>query len=178
MHLTPMAALITPLIAPSLEAMGFDVVRVHWTDGKDRILQIMVERLDGEEITVEHCAEVSHTVSALLDVEDPIEAQYRLEVSSPGIDRPLTKIPHFEAYIGAEVKVEMAIPQAGRKRFRGVIVAVEGEHIRLNVDTQEYLLPYADMASAKLVLTDALLKKVAKAQEAKKQLTTEPTRTS
>lgn len=165
MHLSTMAARISPIIEPSLNAMGYDLVRVHWTDGSNRTLQIMVERKDGKEITVDDCAEISHTVSALLDVEDPIDAAYRLEVSSPGIDRPLTKMEHFAAYIGDEVKIEMAVPQQGRKRFRGVLLGAEGETVRLSVDTEEHALSYADMQSAKLVLTDALVKRAMKKQE-------------
>lgn len=188
MHLSAMAAKIAPIIEPSLEAMGYDLVRVHWTEGSNRTLQIMAERKDGKEINVDDCAEISHTVSALLDVEDPIEGAYRLEVSSPGIDRPLTKMEHFAAHIGDEVKIEMAIPQQGRKRFRGVIVAVENMNsqpsearraaggsvalgacpqpiVRLKVDNMECVLPYADMASAKLVLTDELVKRAMKKQE-------------
>lgn len=168
MQLSSMAARIAPMIEPSLEAMGYELVRIYWADGANRTLQIMAERKDGKEITVDDCAEISHTVSALLDVEDPIDVAYRLEVSSPGIDRPLTKIPHFEAYIGDEVKIEMAIPQQNRKRFRGNLLAVEGQDIRLKVDADEFLLPYGDMQSAKLVLTDALIKRAMKKQEGDK----------
>lgn len=164
MQLSLMAQKITPIIEPSLEAMGYGLVRVHWQEGGDRTLQIMIERRDGREIGVEDCAEVSHTVSALLDVEDPIEGAYRLEVSSPGIDRPLTKLEHFAQHVGDEVKIEMAIPQQGRKRFRGVILGVEGDSVRIRVDNLEHGLPYAEMQSARLVLTDALLKKTAAVQ--------------
>jgi ribosome maturation factor RimP len=170
MQLSAMAARISPIIEPTLDSMGYELVRVYWTDGANRTLQIMAERKDGKEITVDDCAEISHTVSALLDVDDPIDVAYRLEVSSPGIDRPLTKLEHFAAAVSDEVKIEMALSQKGRKRFRGVIVGVEGEMVRVNVDTEEYVLPFADMQSAKLVLTDALVKKVMKAREAKQPI--------
>jgi ribosome maturation factor RimP len=165
MQLSLMTQKIAPIIEPSLEAMGYGLVRVHWQEGGDRTLQIMIERKDGQEVTVDDCTEVSHTASALLDVEDPIEGAYRLEVSSPGIDRPLTKLGHFAQYVGDEAKIEMAIPQQGRKRFRGVLLGVEGDLIRIKVDNAEHQLPYSEMQSAKLVLTDALLKKAAAAQQ-------------
>lgn len=170
MQLSAISARITPIILPSLEAMGYELVRVHWQEGGDRTLQIMADRKDGKEITVDDCAEISHTVSALLDVEDPIEGMYRLEVSSPGIDRPLTQLEHFRAYIGAEVKIEMAVPQQGRKRYRGLLLGVEEDgRVRLRVDNEEHLLPYAEMQSAKLVLTDELVKQAMKARETKEK---------
>ncbi len=171
MQLSAMAQKIIPIIEPSIEAMGYSLVRVQWQDGATRSLQIMIERRDGREIAVEDCTEVSHTVSALLDVEDPIDAAYNLEVSSPGIDRPLTKMEHFKEYAGEEAKIEMAVPQAGRKRFRGTLSGTEGELVKVLVDGTEYSLPYAEMQSAKLVLTDALMKKALKKQTDSSSLT-------
>lgn len=166
MHISPMAQKIVPIVEPAMLAMGYELVRVYWSDGVRKTLQIMAERTDGKEITVEDCTEISHTVSALLDVEDPISVAYHLEVSSPGIDRPLTRIRDFEAYTGHEVKIEMAIPQQGRKRYRGVLQGVEAESgIRLLCDGQLYTLPYHEMSSAKLVLTDELIKKHMKRSE-------------
>lgn len=151
-----------------MASMGYDLVRVHWSDGVRKVLQIMAERKDGKEITVDDCTEISHTVSALLDVEDPITAAYNLEVSSPGIDRPLTRFKDFSQYEGYEVKIEMGVPQQGRKRFKGKLAGVQGENtVKIMVDGQEFALPYSEMSSAKLVLTDELMRQFLKARETK-----------
>ncbi len=149
-------ARIGSLIAPSLEAMGFAVVRVKLLGGAPPTLQIMAERADGS-MSVEDCAEVSRTVSALLDVEDPIAGHYMLEVSSPGIDRPLTRPADYERYAGFEAKIELSHPLQGRKRFRGLLLGLAGGEVKLNQDGAEVALPLADIATAKLVLTDALI---------------------
>jgi ribosome maturation factor RimP len=149
---------IARLIAPPLEAMGFDLVRVRFGGGRRPVLQIMAERPDGT-MTVEDCAEVSRAVSAVLDVEDPIPGEYLLEVSSPGIDRPLTRLADFERFKGFEAKVELALPMDGRKRFRGRLDGLTAdEEVRL-ADTEggNVLLPFHAIADAKLVLTDELI---------------------
>lgn len=152
---------IAPIIEPSLNAMGYRLVRISW-QGNDRrrVLQIMLDRLDGEEISVEHCEEASHTISALLDVKDPIESAYELEVSSPGIDRPLASLEDFENYQGFEVKVEMAIAQDGRRRYRGDITQIENGVITLVKGGEQFEVDFEGMASAKLVLSDGLIKEM------------------
>ena len=149
---------IARLIAPPLEAMGFDLVRVRFGGGRRPVLQIMAERPDGT-MTVEDCAEVSRAVSAVLDIEDPIPGEYLLEVSSPGIDRPLTRLADFERFKGFDAKVELSLPLNGRKRFRGRLDGLEGEDdVRLeDADAGAVLLPYHAIADAKLLLTDELI---------------------
>jgi ribosome maturation factor RimP len=148
---------IEAMIAPSLQAMGYRVVRVAFTGGRRATLQIMAERIDDAAMTVEDCAEVSHTVSALLDVADPIAAPYMLEVSSPGIDRPLVRREDYERFAGFEAKIELNEPREGRKRFRGRLMGVEGDAAKLLVGEEAVLLPLAAVARAKLVLTDDLI---------------------
>jgi ribosome maturation factor RimP len=148
---------IEAMIAPSLEAMGYRVVRVALTGGRRATLQIMAERVDEQAMGVEDCTEISRTVSALLDVADPIAGAYLLEVSSPGIDRPLVRREDFARFAGFEAKIELHAPFDGRKRFRGRLLGVEGDHLRLLVDAAPVALPIAAVARAKLVLTDELL---------------------
>jgi ribosome maturation factor RimP len=148
---------IETLIAPSLEAMGYRVVRVAVTGGRRATLQVMAERVDDKAMTVEDCADISRTVSALLDVADPIATAYTLEVSSPGIDRPLVRREDFARFAGFEAKVELTAPVDGRRRFRGKLLGVEGDEVRLLVDAAPVALPLATVVRAKLVLTDELL---------------------
>ncbi|MGE4218000.1 MAG: ribosome maturation factor RimP [Alphaproteobacteria bacterium] len=149
---------IAEIVGPSLEAMGYDLVRVRIAGGQSRAtLQVMAERRDAEAMTVDDCAEISRTVSALLDVEDPISGAYMLEVSSPGIDRPLTRPGDYDRFQGFEVKLELRFAQDGRRRFRGRILGIADGLVRLATDTGEVALPYADIDTAKLVLTDDLL---------------------
>jgi ribosome maturation factor RimP len=148
---------IEAMIAPSLEAMGFRVVRVAVTGGRRATLQIMAERTDDRAMRVEDCTEISRTVSALLDVADPIAGAYLLEVSSPGIDRPLVRREDFARFAGFEAKVELSAPVDGRKRFRGRLLGVEGDDVRLLVDALPVALPITAVTRAKLVLTDELL---------------------
>ena len=109
---------IAALITPSIEAMGYELVRADLRSGRRRILQIMVERADRIEMTVDDCASVSRAISALLDVEDPIRGTYNLEVSSPGIDRPLVRLSDYDRFSGFEAKIELEQPVDGRKRLR------------------------------------------------------------
>jgi len=161
---------VAKLVEPVLESMGFRLVRVRLSGQGGQTLQIMAERPDGS-FTIEDCEAVSRAVSPLLDVEDPVAGRYHLEVSSPGIDRPLVRQEDFERWAGHEAKIEMSVPQAGRKRFRGDIEGyVEGE-VRLHIDnpeggTERLLIgvPFADIAEAKLVMTDRLLEE-AKARQ-------------
>ncbi len=168
MQLNSIHQSIGPIIEPSVEAMGYRLVRIIWQGSeKRRILQIMIERLDGAEMTVDDCSETSHMVSALLDVKDPIDGAYELEVSSPGVDRPLMNEADFNDYVGHEVKVEMAIPQEGRRRFRsGIEQAKDGIVILVN-GGERFELPLDEMASAKLVMTDELMEDMAQRMEQK-----------
>ena len=153
---------IEAIIAPSLEAMGYRVVRVTITGGRRATLQIMAERTDDAAMTVEDCADISRTVSALLDVADPIDAAYVLEVSSPGIDRPLTRLKDYADWAGHETRITLAEPREGRKQFSGDLQGIDGEIVKLHgKDGQDYGLPFADISSAKLVLTDKLIQATA-----------------
>lgn len=148
---------IERLVTPALEAMGYAVVRVRLTGQPERVLQIMVELLDGATVTVRDCGKISRTVSALLDVEELIQGEYNLEVSSPGIDRPLIKAVDFERFAGHVVKIEVRRPSAGRKRFRGRLLGIDGEDVKIDIADEIAVIPLADIATAKLVLTDELI---------------------
>ena len=157
---------VEALIGPTVEALGYAVVRVQ-ISGQQRLrLQVMVERLDGRPVVVDDCAELSRAISAVLDVEDPIDKAYVLEVSSPGIDRPLVRPDDYARFAGFEAKVELGRPLDGRRRFRGRLLGLTGSTVRMRIDDAEVGLPYADIAKAKLVLTDDLL---AAAEEVTKQ---------
>ena len=148
---------IETLIEPAMNDMGFELVRVRMTGSQRKTLEITADRLDGSAMNVDHCADISRAVSAILDVDDPISEAYVLEVGSPGIDRPLTKIPHFERFAGFEAKVELKQMLDGRKRFSGKLLGVEGTDIRLEQDGETVALPFADIRTAKLILTDDLI---------------------
>ncbi|MEE3626265.1 ribosome maturation factor RimP [Nitrospirillum sp. BR 11752] len=152
---------IAGIIAPSVEAMGYDLVRVLLTGNARPTLQIMAERLDGAAMTVDDCAEISRSVSALLDVEDPIEVAYTLEVSSPGIDRPLTRLKDFERFAGFEVRVETSQPVDDRRRFIGMLKGVEDGKVLVEMPTGPAAVPFDLILRAKLVMNDALLKAAA-----------------
>lgn len=151
------AAQVEQLIGPSLGDMGYDIVRVMLSGDKRAKLQIMVERRDDEAMTVEDCAGISRAVEAILDVADPIAGTYVLEVSSPGIDRPLTRLGDFERFAGFDARVEMRLPIEGRRRFHGRLLGLDGHRIRLATDRGEVALDFEDLAKAKLVLTDELI---------------------
>ena len=148
---------IAQAIEPSLEGMGYRLVRVVITSGRRPTLQVMAERQDDQPMTVEDCAQISHSVSAILDVADPIAGAYMLEISSPGIDRPLVRAEDYDRFSGFEARIELARPIEGRKRFRGRLLGTSAESVRLATDMGELRLPLADVARAKLVLTDDLL---------------------
>ena len=145
------------LITPTLEGMGYELVRVEMQGRSRPTLQVMAERVDGQAMTVDDCADISRALSAVLDVEDPIGGAYMLEVSSPGIDRPLTRRKDFERFAGFDAKLETAVPVDGRKRFRGVLVGLDGEDIILREEKSDFRVPLADIRKAKLILTDALI---------------------
>ena len=151
---------ILQAIGPSLTAMGYELVQVKLLDGsKRRTLTVMAERVDGKAMSFDDCTEISRTVSALLDVEDPITTAYNLEVCSPGFDRPLTKLADFSRFMGEEVKLETIFPVEGRKRFRGVIKEVKNEKITLAMPEGEAQLAFAQIRTAKLVGTDIVATK-------------------
>ena len=151
------AADVERSIAPAIEAMGYDIVRVVLSGSQHPRLQIMAERKDGAGMVVDDCVAVSRAVSAILDVEDPISGPYELEVSSPGIDRPLTRLADFERFTGFEAKLETALPLEGQRRWKGCLLGLDGETVRLKTKTGEIALPFAAIEKAKLVLTDDLL---------------------
>lgn len=170
--LSPLAQRIDALVRPAIEGLGFDVVRIRITAQRGtQVLQIMAEPLgDTREMTVEDCAQISRHVSAIMDVEDPISSAYNLEVSSPGIDRPLTSAEDFTHYIGHEASVEMEWPVEGRKRFKGEILAVKGDEVRLKLDGKnEAVLEISGMQQAKLALTDALIQQHLKKRAAQQE---------
>ena len=148
---------IVQTIEPSLEAMGYRLVRVVITSGRRATLQVMAERLDDQPMTVDDCAQISHSVSALLDVADPIPGAYMLEISSPGIDRPLVRTEDYDRFTGFEAKIELARPIDGRKRFRGRLLGTSRGNVRLATETGEAELPLDAVGRAKLVLTDDLI---------------------
>jgi ribosome maturation factor RimP len=156
--MTASADAVGSLIEPTLDAMGYALVRVALVGAGRPTLQVMAERNDGVEMSVDDCAAISEAVSAVLDVEDPISGAYTLEVSSPGIDRPLVKRADFERFAGFEAKLETAQPVDGRKRFRGRVLGTNADRVRVRLDTGEELeLPLDGIAKAKLVLTDELI---------------------
>ncbi|MCU4652348.1 ribosome maturation factor RimP [Roseibacterium sp. SDUM158016] len=156
-----MAEILTPVI----EGMGFEVVRIRLMGGRNKTLQVMAERPDGG-IEVDECAAISGAISAVLDVEDPLEDAYTLEVSSPGIDRPLTRLKDFETFEGHEAKIETTEMIDGRRRFKGVLAGVEGDEILLNVEEGTIGLHFDWLSDAKLVLTDDLIREMLRARKA------------
>jgi ribosome maturation factor RimP len=154
---TGSAARVAAIAEPVLNDLGFRLVRVRISGLAGCTVQIMAERPDGV-MTIEDCQMVSRALSPVLDVADPIDRAYRLEISSPGIDRPLVRRSDFERFAGYVVKVEMAIARDGRRRFRGELLGREGAAARIRLDDgAELLLPIVEMADAKLVLTEALI---------------------
>lgn len=156
---------LNDLLEPVVEKMGYELVRVLTVGAKNPTLQVMIDRKDGKDITVDDCAKVSRVLSDLLDEKDPIESQYSLEVSSPGIDRPLTKPEHFARFAGYEAKVETSVEIEKRKRFKGRIMSIDNaQNISFDMDGVVYTISFADVAKAKILITDELLKKYEEAQ--------------
>lgn len=147
---------IQDLIGPVVEAMGLDLVRIAFMGGDRQILQVMAERPDGS-MSVEDCSRLSRELSALLDVEDPISGNYTLEVSSPGIDRPLTRPVDFTRYAGFEAKVETSMAINGQKRFRGRLEGLEGDMVRMIAREGAIEIPLNCILKAKLILTNELI---------------------
>jgi ribosome maturation factor RimP len=154
------------LLDPVAEAAGYEIVRLRLMGGdRARRLQIMAERPDGT-MLVEDCGALARTISLVMDAADPIIGQYVLEVSSPGVDRPLTRLKDFETWGGCEARLEIDRVAEGRKRFRGELAGVEGDHVAINLrdEGETALLPFAWLVDAKLVLNDELLKRGAEAR--------------
>lgn len=145
------------MIEPTLTSMGYELVRVMSTGGRRPTLQVMAERLDRAGMTVDDCAGISRAVSAILDVEDPMDGAYQLEVSSPGIDRPLIKAEDFERFLGFEARVETDRQIEGQRKFRGRLLGVADQAVRLVLPEGERVIPLSSIRKAKLVLTDDLL---------------------
>jgi ribosome maturation factor RimP len=157
------AARVGHMIGPALGEMGYDLVRVRLSgDRRGRRLQVMAERRNEAEMTVDDCAEISRFLSALLDAEDPIEGPYVLEVSSPGIDRPLTRLRDFQRFSGHVAKVELRQSVGGRRRFRGRLAGVSDGLVLMQLEDETAKLAYEEIESAKLVLTDELIAAVRK----------------
>ncbi|TCO73472.1 ribosome maturation factor RimP [Rhodovulum euryhalinum] len=161
-----LAEILTPLI----EGMGYELVRIRLMGGNTKTLQIMAERPEGG-IEVDDCARISTAVSALLDVEDPIEDAYTLEVSSPGIDRPLTRLKDFETWEGHEAKIETTEQIDGRRRFKGMLQGTEGNEVLIEIDGPDGApvtigLEFEWLSDAKLVLTDELIREMLRARKA------------
>jgi ribosome maturation factor RimP len=156
------AARVSAIAAPVLQQMGYRLVRIRISGEAGCTVQIMAERPDGS-MQIEDCEAISHALSPVLDIADPIERAYRLEISSPGIDRPLVRRSDFERHTGHLVKIEMAVAHQGRKRLRGTLAGVEGGAVRLHRDDApadedaDILLTMEDIAEARLVLTDELI---------------------
>ena len=167
-----MSVLVEKMIAltsPIIESEGFELVRLRFTGSKTKTLQIMAERPDGT-MTAEECAKLSRALSVMLDEVDPIEDDYVLEVSSPGIDRPLTRLKDFERWAGFDAKLTLNTLVEGRKRFKGVLDGVEDDNILIDLEGEEEttLIPFSLLDEGKLVLTDELIReslRAAKAQE-------------
>ncbi len=161
---------LSEMIEPIVEGLGYEVVRITTIGETNPTLQIMIEHKDYEkELTVDDCAKVSRAVSAELDEKDPIENKYKLEVSSPGIDRPLTKLEHFKRYVGEVIKLETAELIENRKRFKGKIKEVNGEEIVVEDEEVCYQIPFSQVNKAKMVLTDELWERYLKSHNSAKE---------
>jgi ribosome maturation factor RimP len=160
---------LAEIITPTIEALGYELVRVRLMSGKYKILQIMADRPEGG-IIVDDCAKISTAVSAVLDVEDPIEDNYTLEVSSPGIDRPLTRLKDFEMWADYEARVETTELIDGRRRFKGILRGIEGDEVLIELDDGKEPvtigLRFDWLSDAKLILTDELIAEMLRQKKA------------
>jgi ribosome maturation factor RimP len=156
---------LADIVGPVIEGMGFELVRIRLMGGKTRILQIMADRPDGG-IDVDDCGGISTAVSAVLDVEDPVEDNYVLEVSSPGIDRPLTRLKDFDVWAGWEARIETTELIDGRRRFKGTLAGIEDDEILINVEEGTIGLKFEWLSDAKLLLTDELIAEMLRQKKA------------
>ena len=160
----PMDRRLASIVAPMIEGLGYELVRLRFMGGKRPVLQIMADKPEGG-FEVDDCVEISKNLSALLDVEDPIEGEYALEVSSPGIDRPLTRLKDFDRWEGYEVKLQTSELISGRKNFRGTLRGVEDGEVLIEIPEGTIGLQFDWLTDAKLVLTDALIQEDLKARK-------------
>jgi len=167
------AAHLEPVFEPVIEKAGFRLVRLRMMGGASRVLQVMAERPDGS-MDVEGCAELSHALLDFIEAEDPVEGDYEIEVSSPGIDRPLTRPQDFARWSGHEAKIELtafvATPRGERKRFRALLLGIDGADVVIrdtSLGNQDIRFPFRAVSNAKLVLTDKLINEDMKAREAR-----------
>lgn len=168
------ASHLEPVFEPVIEKAGFKLVRLRIMGGASKTLQVMAERPDGS-MDVEGCATLSHALLDFIEAEDPIEGDYEIEVSSPGIDRPLTRLMDFARWSGHEAKIELHAPVSvgesqsdqnkGRKRLRGVLLGLDGQDVAVRVDNTDIKFPFRAIANAKLVLTDKLINEDLKARK-------------
>jgi ribosome maturation factor RimP len=150
-------ARILGIIHPTVSELGYELVRVMVLGRERPTVQIMADRADGQQISVEDCSIISRAVSAVMDVDDPIPGRWTLEVSSAGIDRPLTRVKDWNRYVGHLARIELAIPVSGRRRINGVILGADATTARVREAEIDYDIPMTDIRRAKLVLTDALI---------------------
>jgi ribosome maturation factor RimP len=155
---------LEPILTPAIEAAGYQLVRLRLMGGKTKTLQIMAEKPDGS-MNVEDCALLSHALLDFLESENPLEGDYELEISSPGIDRPLTRLTDFSRWATHEAKIELHAPQDGRKRFRGTLLGLDGKDVKIDVQGTVVSFPFSAIAEAKLVLTDKLIELDLKARK-------------
>ena len=160
---------LVELLDPVAEAAGYEIVRLRLMGGETaRRLQIMAETPDGE-MVVEDCARLSRAISEVMDAADPIKGEYTLEVSSPGVDRPLTRLKDFATYEGHEARIELDRVAEGRKRFRGVLAGIDGDNIGIDLEGEEAtaMVPFSWIVDAKLILSDVLMKRGAEERAAR-----------
>ena len=158
------ASHLEPVFEPVIEKAGFRLVRLRIMGGAAKTLQVMAERPDGS-MDVEGCATLSHALLDFIEAEDPIEGDYEIEVSSPGIDRPLTRLMDFARWAGHEAKIELHNPIEGRKRFRGLLMGLDGQDVSIRAENTDIKFPFRAIANAKLVLTDKLINEDLKARK-------------
>ena len=158
------ASHLEPVFEPVIEKAGFKLVRLRIMGGAAKTLQVMAERPDGS-MDVEGCATLSHALLDFIEAEDPIKGDYEIEVSSPGIDRPLTRLMDFARWSGHEAKIELNAPIEGRRRFRGMLLGLDGQDVAIHADNSDIKFPFRAIANAKLVLTDKLINEDLKARK-------------
>lgn len=172
--MTPFEERITNLIQPSLEGLGYDLVRVQINGQIRKTLQIMAERKDDRMMTLDDCEAISETLSAVLDVHDPIKERYALEISSPGIDRPLVRPRDYQRNIGFEANVTLAEAMDNRRHFKGKLISADDNAVTLDDHGQTFVLPYDAIARGKLLLTDDLIDAHLKLQQEAGNINTDP----
>lgn len=161
-HHTGLEARIAAIVEPSLEHLGYELVRVAVMGRERPTVQIMIDRADGANVTVDDCEKLTHHLGAVLDVEDPMPSAWTMEISSAGIDRPLTRVKDWNRFSGHLARAEVIVPIDGRKRFSGIVLGADTTAARMRLDDGgEVALPLANVRRAKLVLTDALIEATA-----------------